>query len=131
METTPKTGRENGISDRLFDNQQLSGMKIAGRLAIISLEGRAGGAVLAGYAGEGVSALDLVQTLPAGLAGAHGRGFPMAAVGVVPLALVFEEAAAREGCDGAALAGFLELLLACVPALALALPARVEAEVCP
>jgi hypothetical protein len=67
--------------------------------------------------------------------------FPLAAVGVAPLALVFEEAAACEGRGGAALVGILEplltcvpalaALLACVPALGFTLPARVEAEVRP
>ena len=61
----------------LLDDQHLSGMKIAGRLAIIPFEGRDGGLVFAGYAVKGVSATDLVHTLLAGPAGAHGLGLPL------------------------------------------------------
>ena len=72
LETSAKNrSKKADISDgRLFDNQHLSGMKIAGCLAIIPLQGCDGGVVLAGYAVEGVSALHLVQALTAGLAGA-------------------------------------------------------------
>src|SRR5208337_1427199 len=75
-------GAENRSRKRHFrpgslDYQYLSGVKIGGRLAIIPLEGRDGGVVFAGYAGEGVSAPDLMHALLAGLAGAHGRGFSL------------------------------------------------------
>ena len=58
-----------------------------------------------------------------------GEVFPLAA-GELPLAVVFEEAAACEACAASALAEVLEPLLACVPALAFTLPARVEDEGC-
>ncbi len=54
--------------------------------------------------------------------------FPLV-VGTLPLAVVFEAAAACEGCAAPALAEVLEPLLAAVPGLALALPGRVEADV--
>ena len=60
----------------LLDDEHLSRTKVGGRLAVIPLEGCDRGVVLAGYAGEGVSAPDLVQAVMAGLGGARGGRFP-------------------------------------------------------
>ena len=59
-----------------------------------------------------------------------GEVFPLAA-GELPLAVVFEEAAACALCAGAALAEILEPLLASFPVLVFRLPARVEGEARP
>ena len=120
---------KNGISDRrLLDAQHLSGMKIAGRRAIIPLEGR-DGLYSPAMLERVFQRFTLCRRCRLDLLVLTDEVFPLAAVGVAPLALVFKEAAACEGCDGAALVGILEPLLACVPALGFTLPARVEAEV--